>query len=90
MIACSNAPRCRFPFRGKSLGVTLDAWLKFQLPTTTDNQADLQAIGLELDRGTRDVTSFKRKLRHLLAFLKGPYQAHFHTQKRHDCLCCPV
>lgn len=66
--------------QGKTVGVTLDSWLKFQLPTLTGNQADIQAIGLELDRGTRDVTSFKRKLRHLLAFINGPYQQHFHTQ----------
>jgi len=61
--------------QGKKIGVILDSWLKFQLPT-----GNTLAIGLELDRGTRDVSSFKRKLRHLLAFINGPYQQHFHTQ----------
>ena len=65
---------------GKPFGVILDSWMKFQLPSPDATIPDTQAIGFEIDRGTRDAKSFKEQLRLRLAFIRGPYQERFHTQ----------
>jgi hypothetical protein len=56
---------------GEKLSVIPDAWLDFRLPDRR------MCVVLELDRGTVDRTPFRRKVRGLVAFSKGPYQEAF-------------
>jgi Replication-relaxation len=67
--------------KGKKTKVLLDAWLKFQLPTRNEQGFHhTLPFGLEVDRGSHDVTSFKQRFRARVHFINGPYQKAFHTK----------
>jgi hypothetical protein len=63
------------PARGETLAVIPDAWLDVHVA-----QRARVCVLLELDRGTTEQRPFKRKLRALLAYADGPYQAQFDTE----------
>ncbi len=58
---------------GEKQKVIPDGWLDFRTPTHRT------AVVLELDRGTEQQRTFKKKLQGLIAFAQGPYQAFFNT-----------
>lgn len=60
---------------GETIGVVPDGWLDFHI-----RGQDRMSIVLELDRGTVEREAFKRKIRGLLAYADGPYQAFFGSQ----------
>jgi hypothetical protein len=57
------------------IGVVPDGWMDFHL-----RGEERMSIVLELDRGTVEERAFKRKLRGLLAYANGPYQAFFDSE----------
>jgi hypothetical protein len=70
----------------KRIAVVPDAWLDFRLPVSPGQTVARQiALHIEVDRGSMPVNAMKRKLRALLRYIDGPYQAHFHTQSVTIC-----
>jgi hypothetical protein len=59
---------------GERIGVIPDGWLDFRLAGKSQT-----CVALELDRGTVEQKQWRRKVRGLVAWAKGPYQAQFQT-----------
>jgi len=57
------------------IGVVPDGWMDFHL-----RDEERMSIVLELDRGTVEERAFKRKLRGLMTYANGPYQAFFGSE----------
>jgi hypothetical protein len=57
--------------------VVPDAWLHFQIPNPARDKPESAPLLLELDRGKKSVSEFKRKIRGLLAYTGRPYQTLF-------------
>jgi len=60
---------------GQQMAVIPDAWLDFHV-----QQKARMSIVLELDRGTEEEKQWKRKLRALLKYAEGQYQAFFGSE----------